>query len=75
MSVMMLDEAIDVSDEKRTYGPAKVDVVALALARKAAAMQDKTLADYLSDLVLAHAPHDIQSGAARIAPKPPKRER
>jgi hypothetical protein len=68
-----LDELTCMASEKRAYGPAKVDVKALALARKAAALQDKTLADYLSDLVLEHAPNDIQAWAARLAPKPPKR--
>ena len=68
----------DGSDEGRTYGPAKLDVEVIALAKKAASMQDKTLADYLSDLVRDHAPYDIQEGAARIVPtepKPPRRTR
>lgn len=73
MTTGLLDELGCMADEaKRSYGPAKVDVKALALARKAAAMQEKTLADYLSDLVIEHAPYDIQSGAARVAPKSPK---
>lgn len=75
-ATLELDEPTCMAEEsKRTYGPAKIDVKALAFARKAAALQDKTLADYLSDLVMEHAPQDIQTGAARLAPKPPKREK
>ena len=61
-----------VAEEKRTYGPAKIDVRSLDLARKAAALKDQTLADYLSDVVADAARRDLHDEATKIIqlPKP-----
>lgn len=72
--VSAMPKQIDLmTKEKRTYGPAKIDVKSLDLARKAAALKDQTLADYLSDVVADAARRDLHDEATKIIQLRPKR--
>jgi T5orf172 domain len=65
-------DAIKPTPCAHTYVQAKIDVNALTIAKKAAALKGKTLADYISDVVMEYAPKDIWEAAAPFNPNLPK---
>ena len=62
----LLEAEISVVNEKRTYAPAKIEVKALMLAKKAAMLKEMTLADYVSELIMEYAPGDVERESAKI---------
>ena len=50
----------------------KIDAKAAEIARKAASLKEKTLAEYLTDVVLSAASRDLMSEAKRSARSDPK---
>jgi hypothetical protein len=56
----------DGKDEGRRYAVAKIDVEALAVAKKVAALKGITLAEYLSAIVFPVASRELQAEAKKI---------
>jgi hypothetical protein len=62
-----LMEECPVADKpKRRYAVAKIDVEALAVAKKVAALKGMTLAEYISAIVLPVASRELQAEAKKI---------
>jgi hypothetical protein len=59
--------AWDGTDEVEAGVCVKIDAKAAVVARKAASLKEKTLAEYLSDVVLAAASRDLMTESKRIA--------
>lgn len=58
---------------KRNDVTVKVDAEAVRIAKIAASFKDMTLAEYVSALILEHAPADIDAGHSELkGGKPPK---
>lgn len=73
--VALLDGNTVVEKKKRRYVVAKVDVEAVVIAKKVAALRGLTLADYISEVLLPVAMRDLQIEAKKISrkEKPPER--
>lgn len=66
MSVMMEEPPV-AEKKKRRYVVAKIDVDAISMAKKVAALKGVTLADYLSDVVFPIASRELQAEAKKIS--------
>lgn len=65
--IVRLEDPPVANKKTRRYVVAKIDVDAIAVAKKVAALKGMTLADYLSDIVLPHATKELQVEAKKIS--------
>jgi hypothetical protein len=52
---------------KRNDTTVKVDTEAVRIAKIAASFKDMSLAEYISELIMEHAPHDINEGHSKLS--------
>ncbi len=63
----MATKVLDHPMAKRNDVTVKVDTEAVRVAKIAASFKNITLAEYISSLIMAHAPHDIDQGHSELS--------